>query len=237
MAITRPTLEQVTFRSAKTGTHLLDTYLEASEKGNRTLVDLLDDIFDVSGNMRTDLFEFRVDETTYRLQTRRGIYTNANTGWVDVPDGGFFAPRGDWTPGSTYYIHDIVRHQNSLYMVTEEHSYSSLATVPDTSKMLVLLNGSTFYSVGPNQPTSANAGTKWFNTTNNTLFIYDGTTWNSYTTSVHTEFIGLSVNSTGNLIVTRAQGNIVASDYKQWFFALSDSDFEIDANGHLIVSY
>ena len=237
MAITRPTLEQVTFRSAKTGTHLLDTYLEAAEKGNRTLVDLLEDIFDVNGDMRTDLFEFRVDETTYRLQTRRGLYTNANAGWVDVPDGGFFAPRGDWSAPNTYNIHDIVRFQNSLYMVTEDHQVPVGATTPDTTKMLALLDGTTFYSVGANQPSSANAGTKWFNTTNNTLFIYDGTAWNSYNTSVHTEFIGFDTNATGNLIVTRVQGNAVASDYKQWFFGLSDASFSIDANGHLIVSY
>jgi hypothetical protein len=46
---TRPTGEQVRFRSAVTGDHILDVYLEAAEKGGRTLPDLLDDLFDSSG--------------------------------------------------------------------------------------------------------------------------------------------------------------------------------------------
>lgn len=47
---TRPTSEQVRLVSSKTGEHILDSYLEASEKGNRTLPDLLDDLFNASGS-------------------------------------------------------------------------------------------------------------------------------------------------------------------------------------------
>ena len=236
MAETKPKSEQLEFRSSKTGTHSLDTYLESAEFGNRTLNDLLNDVFDeTSGDMRTDIFEFRVNTTTFALQTRRGLYTQPEAGWADVPSGKFFRPKGDWAANVQYELHDIVRHQNSMYFVSEAHTSSGSS--PDLTKMVTLLDGTTFYSVGANQPATANAGTKWFNTTNNTLFIYDGTAWNSYNTSTHTEFIGFNTNATGNLIVTRVQGNASAADYKQWFFGLSDASFSIDANGHLIVSY
>jgi len=236
MALTRPKLEQLDFRSAKTGTHLLDTYLEASEHGSRELADLLNDIFDENtGEMRTDIFEFRMNAETFRLQTRRGLYLDPDSNWVDVPDGFFFRPRGDWNAGETYEIHDVVRHLNSLYLVNEVHT--AVGSSPDVSKMTVLLNGTTFYSVGPDQPINANPGTKWWNTTNQTLFIFNGTTWDAYNTSVHTEFVGFNVDDSGSLIVTRAQGDVVASDYRQWFFALSDAEYEIDDNGHLIVRY
>lgn len=236
MVATRPKGEQIDFRSANTGTHLLDTYLESAEIGGRALNDLLNDMFDeTTGDMRTDIFEFRVDASTFKLQVRRGLYTSETTGWVDVPNGTFFKPRGDWATDTDYALHDIVRFQNSMYFVSEAHTSSGSA--PDTTKMVVLLDGSTFYSTGPNQPANPSAGSKWFNTTNNTLFIYDGTTWNSYNTSTHTEFIGFSTNADGNLIVTRAQGNATASDYKQWFFGLSDASFSVNSDGHLIVSY
>ena len=43
---TRATSDQVRFRSELTGDHVLDLYMEACEKGGRTLFDLLDDLFD-----------------------------------------------------------------------------------------------------------------------------------------------------------------------------------------------
>ena len=42
MAFTKPTGEQISFRSATTGTHTLDTYLEACEKGGFTDVGWFD---------------------------------------------------------------------------------------------------------------------------------------------------------------------------------------------------
>ena len=44
MAETRPIGEQLRFISQFTGNHVLDDYLEAAEKGNRTLSDMLGDI-------------------------------------------------------------------------------------------------------------------------------------------------------------------------------------------------
>ena len=59
MSITRPIGEQLTFKSAKTGDHILDTYLESVERGTRTLSELMDELVDSSGDLRTDIFEFR----------------------------------------------------------------------------------------------------------------------------------------------------------------------------------
>ena len=80
MAITAPTGEQLRFVSAKTGEHVLDTYLEAAEIGNRQLSDLLDDMFDTStGVFRSDNFQFRFDTTTDKIQVRVGQFANPNT--------------------------------------------------------------------------------------------------------------------------------------------------------------
>tara|TARA_B100001287_G_scaffold86598_1_gene72442 strand:- start:511 stop:1053 length:543 start_codon:yes stop_codon:yes gene_type:complete len=62
MARTRVPSEQLNFRSANTGTHLLDTYLEDAEKGGLTLSALLSKIFDdATGNI--DTFTFTYDNS------------------------------------------------------------------------------------------------------------------------------------------------------------------------------
>lgn len=139
MVATRPKLEQVEFRSARTGSHSLDSYLESAEYGNRTLPDLLGDIFASNGEMRDDLFEFRVDPTTYALQTRRGLYLNASQGWVDVPTGFFFRPRGNWSANTAYDVHDLFLYQQSLFMVTVAHT--SASSGPSSSETMVLISG------------------------------------------------------------------------------------------------
>lgn len=62
MARTRVPSEQLQFRSANTGDHLLDAYLEDAEMGGRTLAELMGKLFDAStGNI--DAFEFRYKTT------------------------------------------------------------------------------------------------------------------------------------------------------------------------------
>lgn len=46
--ITRPDTDQVKFTSERTGDHLLETYLQDAELGDRTLADLLGDLFNPS---------------------------------------------------------------------------------------------------------------------------------------------------------------------------------------------
>lgn len=81
-------------------------------------------------------------------------------------------------------------------------------------------------------------GTQWFNTTNNIKYIKTSTgAWSPFDSTVHTEFVGLKVTPEGNLIVTRAQGNVNTADFDEWFFGLSDATFTIDTNGNFKVSY
>jgi hypothetical protein len=43
--LTRPDADQIKFTSSKTGLHVLENYMEDAEKGNRTVGELLDDLF------------------------------------------------------------------------------------------------------------------------------------------------------------------------------------------------
>lgn len=106
MAITRPTGEQLIFNSAKTGTHVLDDYLEAAELGNRSLQDLLLDVFKPDGSLKPDIVQFRVDSTR-ALQVRLGDHLDPNEGWIDVGVR-FFTARGQWASGASYNDLDIV---------------------------------------------------------------------------------------------------------------------------------
>ena len=63
MAFTRVPSEQLNFRSASTGTHLLDTYLEDCEKGGITLSNLLNKIFNETTGA-IDVFTFSYDNTS-----------------------------------------------------------------------------------------------------------------------------------------------------------------------------
>jgi hypothetical protein len=157
MAETRPKLEQIDFRSARTGTHLLDTYLESAEFGDRTLADLLNDIFDEdSGNVRDNIFEFRVDPTTYALQVRRGLYLDPEQNWVDVPYGGFFKPRGTYAVGTEYGIHDLIYHQEQLMMVTQGHT--AVTTDPDPTKTFTIIFGTAGRIPATDDELSGNGG-------------------------------------------------------------------------------
>ena len=96
MSITRPVGEQLTFKSAKTGDHILDTYLEAVERGTRTLADIVDELVDSSGNLRTDIFQFRETPAVNGvssgiLQARVGTFVDANAGWTNISSSNFAA--------------------------------------------------------------------------------------------------------------------------------------------------
>ena len=83
MPETRPVSDQIRFKSSQTGEHNLDTYLEAAEKGGRTVAALLDDIFDSNGNVDAGFVSFQVNDTTYRLQYQPGPSTGG-AGFIDT---------------------------------------------------------------------------------------------------------------------------------------------------------
>ena len=106
MAQTRPRLEQIVFKSAKTGSHSIDTYLENAEIGNRTLAQLMGDLFDANGNFAPEeiLPEFRIDQTGG--QTKLQYRTDDSAAFEDLV--GFFNDRGAFATGTIYNALDLV---------------------------------------------------------------------------------------------------------------------------------
>jgi len=142
MAITTPKGEQIQFVSAKTGTHSLDTYLEAAEVGNRQLHDLLDDMFDSStGVFKADNFQFRFDTSTDKLQVRVGQYSSSTAGWTDVTT--FFKVTGTFSTSTSYNNFDLVTlSTKDVYIVhgltsaTAYSSESNFISSANTSKIV-----------------------------------------------------------------------------------------------------
>ena len=94
MSITRPRGEQIVFSSVKTGEHSLDTYLESAERGTRTISELFDEIVDSSGDLRTNIFEFRETPAVNGvssgiLQARVGTFLDTTSGWANITSTNF----------------------------------------------------------------------------------------------------------------------------------------------------
>lgn len=89
MAETKPRAEQVRFISTKTGEHLLDEYIEQAERTGMTIGDLLDQLFDIDGHFKTDIFEFRIEDMgggDYDFQYRVGPYIDPDAGWITISE-------------------------------------------------------------------------------------------------------------------------------------------------------
>ena len=138
MAETLPTGEQIRFRSANTGDHVLDTYLESAEIGGRSLTDLLDDLFDPANNgtFRASNFEFRFDPATDKLQFRVGQFASATAGFTDLTT--FFSIEGTFSTSTTYNNFDVVTLSNKdVYIV---HGLSSGTTFSSESNFISSAN-------------------------------------------------------------------------------------------------
>ena len=142
MAVTRPAGEQIRFESTKTGSHVLDTYLENVEKGTRTLADMVDDLFDSSGDLRTDVFEFRYDSTNKKLQVRVGDYADDTSGWVDITT--WFNAEGDFSSSTTYNNFDLVTVANNdvylVYGLSSGQTFADEATFTGSSNTAKLID-------------------------------------------------------------------------------------------------
>ena len=136
MSETQPTGEQIRFRSANTGDHVLDTYLESAEIGGRTLTDLLDDLFDPSNNgvFRSDNFEFRFDSN--KIQFRVGQFASSTAGYTDVTT--FFAIKGAFSTSTAYNNFDVVTTSDKdVYIV---HGLSTATTYSSESNFISSAN-------------------------------------------------------------------------------------------------
>ena len=81
MPATRPTADQLRFNSAANGESVLDDYMEAVEKGGRSLPDLLDELFDGLGALK-NFVDFREDPSNAGdLQFRLGEFIDPEAGW------------------------------------------------------------------------------------------------------------------------------------------------------------
>ena len=142
---TKPKAEQLEFRSAKTGVHSLDDYLEACELGTganvKTLPNVLGTLFDATtGSVISTAVQFRVKpaDANNTLQARFGTYTNANTGWTDLNQG-IFRQRGAWAT-NTYYDRLDFAEDDSKYWVCHT-AHTSTGTQIDQSKFNVVFDG------------------------------------------------------------------------------------------------
>lgn len=139
MAETRPRGEQLRFLSSKTGTHILDDYLEAVELGGRVLSDILSDLFDASsGEFRADLWEFRSDPVTSVLQYRIGDFSDPETGWIDAPNAKLPRWRGVFAADTDYAKLDLFTSGLDTYLV---HTAHTSGAAPDPTKTSIIVDG------------------------------------------------------------------------------------------------
>lgn len=122
MAINRPTGEQIRFTSAKTGDHILDSYMEMVERGTRTLYELLDDVFDpTTGELYEDFIQIRLNDATQEFQFRTGQSLDPEARWQN--SGEFILRhRGAWAAATAYKQLDIVTYNNGSYVCKTAHT-------------------------------------------------------------------------------------------------------------------
>jgi hypothetical protein len=145
--ITRPNAEQVKFTSAKTGEHILDAYMEAAERGTKTLSELIDQLFDNDGNVDISVIQFRIDPSTQQFQVSisGGAYTDL---------AGFFRTKGNWATGTAYQRLDLVLQENAPYLCVQAHTSTSFAADADKWQPLIDTD-----ALLPDEATTSTAGT------------------------------------------------------------------------------
>ncbi|CAB4158552.1 hypothetical protein UFOVP706_16 [uncultured Caudovirales phage] len=157
---TRPTGEQLRFASSKTGEHSLDTYLEAAERGTRTIADMLADLWDTSGGLRSDNLQFRITSAG-QLQERLGDFVDPNLGWQNVTDGFLCRPRGPHANATLYERTDIVTTSAGTFICTARHTSSTANPGPNFLQILEAgtgnANGITFTPAGTIAATNVQA--------------------------------------------------------------------------------
>lgn len=132
MAKTSLPTDQITIFSSKTGLHNLDTYIEAIEKGSRTLPDLLDDLFDETGTLIADI-EMRYNAGA--LEYRYGIFVDPEAGWVNIAT--FNKWQGIYTAGNNYNEGDVVEYQNGVIYFVDAYTNVPLTPDPDLDPKLI----------------------------------------------------------------------------------------------------
>ena len=165
MAETRPIGEQLRFLSQYTGEHILDDYLEASEKGGRTISDLLGDLFDTTGAFDSDVFQFREDPSNPGFfQVRVGQFVGADTGWITITFTDF-----------AQYVADALAYKNAAETAktqTENARDDALPVINNISSVITTANSITDVNTVAGQVTGSQTYTV---TASGGKFYFDGT--------------------------------------------------------------
>ena len=166
MAETRPIGEQLRFMSSKTGAHILDDYFEAAEKGNRTLSDMLDDLFNSSGVFQSNLFQFREDPSNPGFfQVRVGQFVGADTGWTTITFTDF-----------AQYVADALAYKNAAEAAktaTESARDDALPVINNINSVITTANSITDVSTVAGQVVGAKT---YAVTASGGKYFFDGTT-------------------------------------------------------------
>lgn len=168
MTETRPTADQIRFLSSLTGEHDLDAYLQSAERGTKTIGDQLEQIFDNQGDFKSDLFEFRINNTN-NFQFRVGTFVDPEDGWTTI----------------TEDIFNAILTATEGYKDSAEVSATSAAASAAAAALLYDQFDDRFLGYKSSDPALDNDGNAladgalYFNTTDNTMRVYDlgNTTW------------------------------------------------------------
>ena len=156
MAQTRVPSEQLTFRSAATGEHLLDTYLEDAERGGLRLDQLMAKIFNASGNIEAFEFQFVSTAGQESLQFR-------TTGgpWQDMAG-----------------VSDLVASMNTQVTTALGHA-NTASTHATTATTRAGEVQAVFVGAHASDPSTSGVqtGAVYFNTQAGALKLYNGTSW------------------------------------------------------------
>ena len=133
---TRPTADQINFRSSQTGDSQLDAYLEAAEKGGRSLADLVSDLWGEDGNLDQDTLELRINSSTNQLEARLGDHGSESTPWTPIYNAYWFNYRGLHADATEYFSGDLIRHPSTGVTYVCHTRHTSIAAIPDDTKFL-----------------------------------------------------------------------------------------------------
>ncbi len=125
-------LEQVRLVSTHSGSHILDTYIEESEKGGRTLPDLLDDLFLPDGTLAVNL-EMRYNGPN--IEYRYGVFTDPEEGWTAFLK--FHQWEGEYLSGYDYLAGDVVSYGNGIIYFVEDYPNAPATPNPTTDPKMV----------------------------------------------------------------------------------------------------
>ena len=122
MASTKPSSEQIRFVSRNTGEHILDTYMEAAEKGGRTLPDMLDDLFNEQG-LPTINLELRYNPDTHYIEGRLGYYLEPDEAWENISDFTMLRDRGPFSRNHRSITSSTsTTHDNGILICRTSHT-------------------------------------------------------------------------------------------------------------------